>query len=325
MRFQQVGSCKQWRGGGSGGGSGSVDFSDIFSVEMKFVHRRWMFNRNHHNRAGLKDKFIAKAQTLDDFLSRGRIRCPCVKYKCVKLLKTDEVKVHLYKKGFVKNYYIWTVHGENHASLDYVNFHNSFGGGGSPIAKHNAENSRYNEMMKDAFGIFSGVQSEPNDEANPNHCMKAQVHSKLTVVVRLLSIKLDSSIFQAGMDSIIELMNELNPGNIDLLKDFYTAKKFISKLGLSLEIIDYCEKGCILFYTDDASRENCKFCNQPHFKEVTNANTKNKIPIKAMHYLPLIPRLKRLYASMSSAPHMRWHYEHIRPPGILCHPSDGEA
>ncbi|XP_019240549.1 PREDICTED: uncharacterized protein LOC109220542 [Nicotiana attenuata] len=44
-----------------------------------------------------------------------------------------------------------------------------------------------------------------------------------------------------------------------------------------------------------------------------------------MHYLPLIPRLKRLYASMSPAPHMRWHYEHRRPPGILCHPSDGEA
>jgi len=44
-----------------------------------------------------------------------------------------------------------------------------------------------------------------------------------------------------------------------------------------------------------------------------------------MHYLPLIPRLKRLYASMSSAPHMRWHYENRREPRVLCHPSDGEA
>ncbi|XP_019246481.1 PREDICTED: uncharacterized protein LOC109226136 [Nicotiana attenuata] len=287
---------------------------------MEFVHRRWMYNRNHPNRTGLRDEFIegvaefiAKAQTLDDFLTGGRIRCPCVKCKCVKLLKSDEVKVHLYKKGFVENYYIWTAHRENHASLDDASFHNSFGGEGSPISEHNVENSRYNEMMSDAFGTFPGVQSEPSDESKRFYeqlleasrpFYEGSVHSKLSVAVRLLSIKSDSSISQAGMDSIIGLMNELNPSNIDLPKDFYTAKKLVSKLGLSSERIDCCEKGCMLFYKDDASLENCKFCNQPRFKEVTNANTKKKVPVKAMHYLPLIPR---------------------RPPGILCHPSDGEA
>ncbi|WMV29453.1 hypothetical protein MTR67_022838 [Solanum verrucosum] len=49
------------------------------------------------------------------------------------------------------------------------------------------------------------------------------------------------------------------------------------------------------------------------------------VPVQAMHYLPLIPRLKRLYASMRSASHMRWHREYRRPPGVLSHPSDGEA
>ncbi|XP_019240729.1 PREDICTED: uncharacterized protein LOC109220717 [Nicotiana attenuata] len=279
------------------------------STSPAFFSSRWMYNRNHPNRAGLRGefievvaKFIAKAQSLDNFLIGGRIRCPCVKCKCVKSLKSDEIKVHLYKKG--------------------------------PIAEHNIENSRYNEMMRDAFGTFPGVQSEPNDEAKRFYeqlveasrpLYEGSVHSKLSVAVRLLSIKSDSSISQAGMNSIIGLMNELNPSNIDLPKDFYTAKKLVSKLGLSSERIDYCEKGCMLFYKDDTSLENCKFCNQPRFKEIRNANTKKKVPVKAMHYLPLIPRLKRLYASMSSAPHMRWHYEHRRPPGILCHPSDGEA
>nr|XP_016446420.1 PREDICTED: uncharacterized protein LOC107771546 [Nicotiana tabacum] len=297
---------------------------------MEFVHHRWMYNRNHPNRAGLRDEtpsgvaeFIVKAQTLDDFLIGGRIRCPCVKYKCFKLLKSYEVKVHLYKKGFVENYHIWTAHRENHASLDDANFHNSFGGEGNPIAEHNVENSRYNKMIRDAFGMFYGVQSEPNDEAKHFYeqlleanrpLYEGSVHSKLSIAVRLLSIKSDSSIFQAVMDSIIGLMNELNPSNIDLPKDFYTAKKLVSKLGLSSERIDCCEKGCMLFYKDDTSLENCKFCNQPRFKEVTNANTKKKVPVKVMHYLPLISRLKRLYASMSSTPHIRWHYEHRRPP-----------
>ncbi|WMV32547.1 hypothetical protein MTR67_025932 [Solanum verrucosum] len=49
------------------------------------------------------------------------------------------------------------------------------------------------------------------------------------------------------------------------------------------------------------------------------------VPVQTMHYLPLIPRLKRLYASIRSAPHMRWHREYRRSPGFLSHPSDGEA
>ncbi|WMV46391.1 hypothetical protein MTR67_039776 [Solanum verrucosum] len=49
------------------------------------------------------------------------------------------------------------------------------------------------------------------------------------------------------------------------------------------------------------------------------------VPVQAMHYLPFIPRLKRLYASMRFAPHMRCHREYRRSPGVMSHPSDGEA
>ena len=64
------------------------------------------------------------------------------------------------------------------------------------------------------------------------------------------------------MDSISWLINELNPSKIDLPKDFYMTKKMGSKLGLYSERIDFCEKGCMLFYKDDATIEYCKFCNQ---------------------------------------------------------------
>uniref|UniRef100_A0A7C9AXR7 Uncharacterized protein n=1 Tax=Opuntia streptacantha TaxID=393608 RepID=A0A7C9AXR7_OPUST len=50
-----------------------------------------------------------------------------------------------------------------------------------------------------------------------------------------------------------------------------------------------------------------------------------RVPFARMHYFPLIPRLQRLYASHSSAPHMRWHHEYRREDGVLCHPSDGDA
>lgn len=67
--------------------------------------------------------------------------------------------------------------------------------------------------------------------------------------------------------------------------------------------------------------KSCKFCGKPHYKRAP----RGKKVVKPMHYLPLIPRLKRLYASNSSAPCLRWHHENKRPAGVMCHPSNGEA
>ncbi|XP_070010780.1 uncharacterized protein [Nicotiana sylvestris] len=217
-----------------------------------------MYNRIYPNRSGLREEFIegvselmAKTKTLHEFLSEGVIRCPCRKCKCGKLLQPDVVKVHLYKKGFMENYYVWTIHGEDVASVGNVDFQKKIDSEGSPLAENNAENSRFSEMVRDAFVMHSGAQSEPNDDARRFYeqleeasrpLYKGSMHSKLSVAVRLLSIKSDSSIFQAGIDSIIGLMNELNPNKIDLHKDFNTAKKLVSKLGLSSERIDCCEK-----------------------------------------------------------------------------------
>lgn len=50
-----------------------------------------------------------------------------------------------------------------------------------------------------------------------------------------------------------------------------------------------------------------------------------KIVSKAMYYLLLVPRLKKLNASNSSTIHMRWHRENRRSPSVMYHPSDGEA
>ena len=42
------------------------------------------------------------------------IRCPCTLVKCQnkKFLNVETVKVHLYRNGFVPDYYVWIYHGE---------------------------------------------------------------------------------------------------------------------------------------------------------------------------------------------------------------------
>ena len=61
------------------------------------------------NRTGeLRDEFIAGVEQFDAFARSqnkyivNRVyRCPCTKCKNAKYLKPDDVKPHLYKKGFV--------------------------------------------------------------------------------------------------------------------------------------------------------------------------------------------------------------------------------
>ncbi|XP_059315491.1 uncharacterized protein LOC132066130 [Lycium ferocissimum] len=124
------------------------------------------------------------------------------------------------------------------------------------------------------------------------------------------------------MDSMIKLVGELVSPEFDIPKSYYEAKRLVSKLGLSYDRIHCCPNGCMLFYKQDVDLNECKICGHARYKRTPSGKT---VPIKAMHYLPIIPRLKRLFASPSSAPHMRWHSENRRPPGVMCHPSDGEA
>ncbi|TMW84051.1 hypothetical protein EJD97_000136 [Solanum chilense] len=193
------------------------------------------------------------------------------------------------------------------------------------------------DMVDDALGMHSdiefgeNVEEAPNEEANifyeqlrdcSSPLFNVSGHSKLSITVRLLSIKSDNNISQGGMDSMIDLMKELVDPNIKKPDSYYKANTLVSKLGLSSIRIDCFENGCMLYYKGDVDLESGKFCSHPRYK---TSSTGKKLAIKAMHYLPLIPRLKRLYASNSSVPHMRWHHENRRPPSVMCHPSDGEA
>ena len=127
---------------------------------MENEDRTWMYNRLYPNRAGLREEykaevagFIAKATTLNDFLIEETIRCPFWNCKCCKLLSPDVVTLHLYRKGFMLNYTVWTAHGESSAVNNFA-FQNYVE---SPIRENNVESSRYSEMVRDVFGTHSGM------------------------------------------------------------------------------------------------------------------------------------------------------------------------
>ncbi|CAL2238214.1 unnamed protein product [Prunus armeniaca] len=59
--------------------------------------------------------------------------------------------------------------------------------------------------------------------------------------------------------------------------------------------------------------------------KMTSQNRTTKIPQKVMRYLPLKPRLQRLYMSTHTATDMRWHKEKRVDNDVMRHPADGEA
>ena len=130
------------------------------------------------------------------------------------------------------------------------------------------------------------------------------------MVVRILSNKSEVNQSQSSFDQWASLMSEISPHLETIPKNFYQAKILVSKFGLNEMKIDCYLNGCIIYYKHDAALTHCKFCGEPRFKSKKRESVTYKdIPHKRMHYLPLIPGLKRLYASISSASYMRWHFE----------------
>ncbi|PKU64714.1 hypothetical protein MA16_Dca026668 [Dendrobium catenatum] len=143
----------------------------------------------------------------------------------------------------------------------------------------------------------------------------------------MLSIKIEYNIPHDCFNDFIGLIKETNPTDNLIPSDLYRTKKLVSKLGLTATKIDCCINGCMLYYKDDAAELFFRTCNAPRFKPNSRKqrHLKKDVSYSRLFYLPIIPRLQQLYASKSSADHMRWHKYKIAKNVVLSHPSDAEA
>ncbi|XP_019185969.1 PREDICTED: uncharacterized protein LOC109180715 [Ipomoea nil] len=301
-------------------------------------HRKWMYNRLLPGKRGYTDEFLLGveefvnyASTLPVYKASMKIRCPCSKCKNRVHLSADDVRVHLYRKGFEPSYWIWTCHSELPPSIQ------------PHMNEGPSENNQYEQMVFDASGpsffplnVENDQDEEPHssaknfyellDAARQPLSMNVNEETELAYTLRMMNIKTTFNIPQLAMDQIFQYINHLMGPDNRVPTRYYDAKKLLTKLGLGHEKIDCCVNNCMLYYKSEINDKHCKFCGETRFKPCPSGSTRAKeVPRKRMHYLPLIPRLQRLYASHSSASHMRWHYENHREPGIMCHPSDGEA
>ena len=85
---------------------------------------------------------------------------------------------------------------------------------------------------------------------------------------------------------------------------------------------------CIIYRGEHEKLKNCPECNASRFKrgKSPQGETVEKLmssaPAKVVWYLPIIPRLKRLFTNKNEAKLLRWHEEERKDDGVMRHPAD---
>ncbi|XP_074299204.1 uncharacterized protein LOC141630256 [Silene latifolia] len=304
---------------------------------MKRVEREWMYERVDDRKmvkyeyvVGV-NSFIEYVKTQDEFSHSQLIRCPCVKCKNMKYLSEFVVHEHLIRKGFTGNYYEWVCHGEPFSfpiPNNEPNTHASIGGS-------------YRDMVIDGLGDTAldlleeppiGEEETPHPqlksffdmlEAAEMPLYKGSDMSVLQATSRLINIKCEDNLSHKCVDKVASLLEDALPRDNVMTRTFYNAKKLLKALQLPYQKIHCCEEGCMLFWNEDVSLEKCKKCGKDRYKPKPASG--KSIPHKFLIYLPLGPRLQRLYATRNIAEAIRWHDQNPRVQGTFAHPSDSEA
>ncbi|GLU10750.1 hypothetical protein SLE2022_275350 [Rubroshorea leprosula] len=109
-------------------------------------------------------------------------------------------------------------------------------------------------------------------------------------------------------------------------KDFYSAKKMMKRFSLGYKKYDVCVNNCFLYYGEYENKNYiaCPICGEPRYKQ-GHVQQNQHIPRKSLWYLPITPRLKRLYMCRKTAEHMIWHLNCGGVSEKIMHPASAEA
>ncbi|CAL2272088.1 unnamed protein product [Prunus armeniaca] len=294
------------------------------------MDRRWIQNPNR-----CADEYLDGIEDFIEFARRHnpgatRIRCPCRRCNNTLWETIENVGFHLVRNGMIETYSIWNLHGEQleHASSSNATRVDNV----QPIVDANDE---VMDIIQDVFPFASTNMNQEEQDHMPTPIDSAEFEqyelypgcesfSVLTAIVELMHGKIKYRMSNLCFDYFLGVFKRMLPTDNCLPKDHKQAQKVLNGLGLGYEKIHACKNNCMLFYKEHESLDTCPICNESRFK-MTSQNRTTKIPQKVMRYLPLKPRLQRLYMSTHTATDMRWHQEKRVDDDVMRHPADWEA
>jgi hypothetical protein len=237
-------------------------------------------------------------------------KCPCNRCQNKRMLFEYKMFGHIAKHGFIPNYLVWHQYGEVQAVTPTES-------GGSD------DEDRMDDMIAD-IGMEYDLGSEdqhPSPEVQNLYRLLAASDEKvhdgtewtvLQTVTHLMGMKLNYNFLNQCYNDIVKLITDPIPVKHNMLKDLYQSKKIATGLGMNYEMTDVCERNCMLFWKDHKDDTECMHYGRSRYVKVLNedgASVTIKVAVKQLRYMPITPRLKRLYLSKETAKQMRWHKE----------------
>jgi hypothetical protein len=239
--------------------------------------------------------------------------------------------------GILENYDEWNFHGDNsvqHTSSSEPNSH---------IDERHVD---VDQLIQDALGhLYDGTPMTEGQESAQGPNIEAQQFytqledskrplwigcelTQLTLFVLLFNIKSINKWSDKSFGDLLEVLHMAIPNGNELPKNFYAAKKIISKFGLGYENIDACPNNCQLYWKEKKNDDFCAICKVSRWKDkdptsvLTKKERKKATPCKVLRYFPIKERLKRMFMCRETASLLRWHDEERIKDGALRHPAD---
>ncbi|XP_021991893.1 uncharacterized protein LOC110888688 [Helianthus annuus] len=281
------------------------------------------------------ESFIKAAEANRLNVGSQKIWCPCM--ICKNFQQYDDVKdieFHLMKDDFMPKYTCWSMHGESRVEH-----------GTSSISLGNHDNDNLNvrsdnlnvpsdnlsEMLNDLETNVDDIDQEKlkkliDDSEKPLYT--GSEISKVDVVLKLFNLKSKHGWSDKSFTDLLVLLHDILPKGNELPISLYQAKKMTCPMGLEVQRIHACPNDCMLYVKDFKQDHKCFYCGVSRYKrkfetdEVNDDVTKNGPPAKLLWYLPIIPRLKRLFSDEKEAKLLRWHSDSRVKDGKLRHVAD---
>ncbi|CAM8929118.1 unnamed protein product [Rhodiola kirilowii] len=288
------------------------------------------------------NNFIETAAAKGFVANDNSIRCPCTKCKNKRFIKVRMMEAHLYKYGFTPNYFNWTLHGEELAEMQYANTVPTVPEptGFYPVLDTEEqiwtdeafptddipESSNYNENLTDNFEAnkFYNLLNSCGEPAYSG----CTTDTELSINMKMLATKATYGLSEGAFNAVCGTMKNLIGGENKIPYSFKESKKLVSDLGMGYIRIDVCVGGCMIYYGCDESLTECRFCSQRRYhrpRRTESSSSYQRNARRQMFYLPIIPRLQRLFLSQSLAKEMSWHASPKPDVHRMVHPSDGES
>jgi len=133
---------------------------------------------------------------------------------------------------------------------------------------------------------------------------------RLSAMLRLINLKATNGWTDKGFMELLMLLNEMFPDGNTLPTRNYDAKKVLCLMGMEYKRIHACPNDCILYRKEFEGLKKCLKNGLSRYKEKINNEDKGGLEkdgpaLKVVWYLPIVPRLKRLFANPKDAKNFR--------------------